>query len=238
MTQAPTVGLGEQREFLRRSLVDLDAELAAGDISEADYAVLADQYTARLAEVLRVEEGVEAAPVARPRRLDGRGVLTLAVVTVVAVAAGLAVARFSGTRTNGQSITGQIRQSTSQRLGTCLDQASNGQLLEAVKCYDVVLQEQPSSVEARTYRGWALIRTGDERLLPVGSADLDQAVALDPSYPDAHAFRAVVLSSLGRPAEAQAELDQFDALNPPQIMRDLIAQFGLRERIAALAAAG
>ena len=150
MTVGRTADLSEQRDFLRRSLVDLDAELAAGDVTQADYVVLRDQYTARLAEVLRAEEGVQPLSGALRPRVGGRGVATAAVVVVVAVAAGLAVARFSGTRLKGQSITGQIRQSTNQRLSGCLDLASNGQLLDAVKCYDEVLKEQPSSVEART----------------------------------------------------------------------------------------
>ncbi len=53
--------LVEQRDFLLRSLVDLDAERAAGDIEESDYDALRDDYTRRAAEVLR-----------RIARLDGR----------------------------------------------------------------------------------------------------------------------------------------------------------------------
>lgn len=238
MTAEPALGLVEQREFLRRSLADLGAELAAGDIEQSDYDTLQDQYTARLADVLRQLQRGPNAPILPRSWWRGRRVASLAIVTIVAVAAGLGVARFSGTRVSGQSITGEIRQSTSQRLDGCLLQASQGQLLDAVKCYDQVLLEQPSSVEARTYRGWALVRTGDERLLPLGAADLDQAVAIDPSYPDAHAFRAVVLSRLSRGAEAKAELDLFDSLDPPKIMRDLVTQFGLRERVAELQAQG
>ncbi len=46
-------GLEEERDFLLKSLEDLEAERAAGDISEADYVSLRDDYTARAAEVLR-----------------------------------------------------------------------------------------------------------------------------------------------------------------------------------------
>ena len=35
--------------------------------------------------------------------------------------------------------------------------------LEAVRCYDGVLADEPSSAEAHTYRGWTLVRTGDQR---------------------------------------------------------------------------
>ena len=45
--------LEEERDFLLRSLDDLDQERAAGDIDEADYQALHDDYTARAARVLR-----------------------------------------------------------------------------------------------------------------------------------------------------------------------------------------
>ncbi|MGH9078049.1 MAG: hypothetical protein ACRDY0_11485 [Acidimicrobiales bacterium] len=51
--------LEEERDFLLRSLHDLEAERAAGDIDELDYRSLRDGYTSRAAAVLR--------------RLDGHG---------------------------------------------------------------------------------------------------------------------------------------------------------------------
>src|SRR5437868_2380987 len=43
----------EERDFLLRSLRDLEAERAAGDIEENDYRELKDDYTARAAAVIR-----------------------------------------------------------------------------------------------------------------------------------------------------------------------------------------
>jgi tetratricopeptide (TPR) repeat protein len=45
--------LDEEREFFLRSLRDLEAERAAGDIDEVDYVALRDDYTVRAAHVLR-----------------------------------------------------------------------------------------------------------------------------------------------------------------------------------------
>ncbi len=45
--------LDDERAFLLRSIEDLDRERAAGDISDADHALLRDRYVARAAEVLR-----------------------------------------------------------------------------------------------------------------------------------------------------------------------------------------
>jgi tetratricopeptide (TPR) repeat protein len=46
--------LAEERDFLLRSLQDLDDERHAGDVDADDYSVLKDGYTARAAAVLRV----------------------------------------------------------------------------------------------------------------------------------------------------------------------------------------
>ncbi|HUR22853.1 MAG TPA: tetratricopeptide repeat protein [Acidimicrobiales bacterium] len=45
--------LQDQRDFLLRSIEDLEAERAAGDLAEADYEALRSSYTARAASVLR-----------------------------------------------------------------------------------------------------------------------------------------------------------------------------------------
>src|SRR5690606_11549803 len=45
--------LEEERDFLLRSLDDLEREHDAGDVDDADYAELKDDYTARAAAVLR-----------------------------------------------------------------------------------------------------------------------------------------------------------------------------------------
>ncbi len=65
--------LEEQRDFLLRSLSDLEEERRAGDIAEADFVALRDRYTARAATVLRqLQETGTAAGV-----LPGAGVATL-----------------------------------------------------------------------------------------------------------------------------------------------------------------
>ncbi len=50
---AAVADLEGQREFFLRSLRDLEAEHAAGDIDDVDYRALRDDYTSRAAEVLR-----------------------------------------------------------------------------------------------------------------------------------------------------------------------------------------
>ena len=94
-----------------------------------------------------------------------------------------------------------------------------------------MLDKEPSSVEALTYRGWTLVRTGDERLMARAEQDLDAAVGLDPAYPDVRVFRSVMYLRTDRPELARDELAVFDSLQPPVAMRQLVDGFQLRERI-------
>jgi cytochrome c-type biogenesis protein CcmH/NrfG len=241
--------LEEERDHLARSLRDLDAELAAGDLTPEDHATLRDDYVARTAEVLRAlgeqrDLRRQRPPAGRPRRW-----LVAAAVVLFAVAAGALVARLAGTRTSTGGLTGDVRASTRQELAECLELASGalgGQaagggagagpsagLLEAVKCYSEVLQRSPGNAEALTYRGWLLVRTGSAQLQQQAAGDLDAAVAADPTYPDARAFRAIVFYRLGQIDAARAELAVLDTLDTPPIIDQLLDQFGVREGIAA-----
>ena len=55
-TDADLESLEQEREFLLRSLADLDSEYEAGDIEDDDYRSLTNDYTARAAAVLRAIE--------------------------------------------------------------------------------------------------------------------------------------------------------------------------------------
>jgi tetratricopeptide (TPR) repeat protein len=101
--------------------------------------------------------------------------------------------------------------------------------IEAVEIYDRVLELQPSNVEALAYRGWAAWRGGDPGL---ARTDLDDAVTLDPSYPDARVFRASRRLAEGDVAGASEDLIVLDGLDAPPIVGDLVAASRLRERVA------
>ena len=121
-----------ERDFLLKSLTDLEAEWAAGDIDEHDYLALKDDYTARAGEILReidqrgddqtpaVAAVLVAAPRAGARRgrraRQGRGARRQASrwrplawvsgIVAFAVIAGLLVERGAGQRVAGQTATG------------------------------------------------------------------------------------------------------------------------------------
>ena len=235
--------LEEEREFLLRSLDDLDAEHAAGDLEDDDYRSLRDDYTARAAAVLRRlqrldepedpegaqagEPGRPAGPAPsrpkRPPQTQRRGrrwplALGMAGTLVLAGASGWLVTRTSGERLPGQESSGGPDQTPRARLQQAIDLDNAGQLVEAAKLYDSVLAEDPENVLALTRRGWILGRSGRQagnvELLRAGFDYLDRATKIDPSYADAHAFKGLVLGALARPGEAGCEFRLWLAIAP------------------------
>jgi cytochrome c-type biogenesis protein CcmH/NrfG len=212
--------LEEEREHLLVSLQDLEREHDAGDLDDLDYATLRDDYTVRASEVLAaIEEQRSLLERDRPRRSAGRVVASVAGVVVLAVVAGVLVAQASGQR-GGGAITGAV-DTNRARLQTC-QQASFRDPEGGVDCYDEILADAPDNVEALTYQGWALVRLDR---VEEGAAQLARAVELDPDYPDARVFRAVVAARGGEYELAAAEIDRFYRNDPsPQAIQVLQTQ--------------
>ena len=240
--------LEEEREFLLASLEDLDREREAGDIEEADYAVLKDEYTARAAAVLRAMEaaGPSSAPAPEPapeaeahadraqadqaaarsrRRRLRAGALALAALVAVSVTL---VVRSAEERRPGQQATGDIAETgttgdVDRELVRARQLTAEGQTLAAIRVYDQILDRYPEQPEALAYRGW-LVRlagrqSGNAELVDKGLEYLDRAVAADPSYPDAHLFRGLVLyQDKGDAPAAVGELRAFLNARPPPEM--------------------
>jgi tetratricopeptide (TPR) repeat protein len=216
--------LREHREFLLRSLDDLEQEHEAGDVDEHDYATLRDDYTARAARVIRAIEAHQTR-VAAPRSPRGRWrtLATVAGVIVFALAAGLLVAQAAGRRAPGSSVTGNIRETHQQQVDEAVRVAAGGDYKGAIDRLDEVLKDDPKNVEAMSYKGWFQYRSGDGQ----GVVTLTDAAQADPKYPATHAFLAVVLRDLGQPEYALDELDRLDRLNPPAEILQMVS--GLRE---------
>ena len=138
--------------------------------------------------------------------------------------------RFTGSRSVGGSITGDIRSTVREVIFEAQRSLQSGDIDAAIKAYDEALELQPSNAEALTYRGWLTSRDGDTDMAVVY---LDDAIAVAPDYPDAHLFRAIVALDQNDGATAASELAAFDGLDPPPYAESLLAQAQVRSRVAA-----
>ncbi|MGI9021865.1 MAG: hypothetical protein ACR2HV_01280 [Acidimicrobiales bacterium] len=235
--------LEEERDFLLGSLRDLEREREAADIDEGDYQTLRDDYTARAAAVLRAledtagasghaesadEEHAEggtdvAAPAGDRRAPKGtvppgaprrrRAVIGVTIVLIVVVGAGLGVATFTGDRLGNENVSGRGMSETARHVAQAQQLETEGKAVEALKEYDAAIAADAANVVALTYRGWLLGRAG---LADRGMASIDEAIAVNPAYPDAHFFRGMLLyRNLQDPAAAVKEFETYLASNPP-----------------------
>ncbi|CAN5754093.1 hypothetical protein BH23ACT2_BH23ACT2_00560 [soil metagenome] len=232
--------LEEQRDFLLRSLDDLEREFGAGDLDVEDHRTLRDDYTARAAATIRAIEAQQAA-FDDARRPDRRRTAAVVVgVVAFAVLAGALVAASLGARQAGDTITGEIgvRQSPSQRAQACQELIDPAAPQGAIECYQAVLDDDSRNVVAKTFLAWQLelssgLQDGsDAALLQRSAADLiEQAIEDDPDYSYARAFRAVLAFRHGQPEQARQYLEEFRDASPSADARAVIDQMELEPRI-------
>jgi hypothetical protein len=250
---ADLVALEEQRDFLLRSLRELEREHAAGEIDDVDHDALHDDLTARAAAVLRAiaarrDPAATAAPAVPPAgaptdgpaRRDRTPLLVgAAVVLVVAVLSGWMLTRTASDRGANDEITGDIRLTTREELEQA-QALSRSDPVAALELYEAILERDPSNVEALAFRGWMLVTivrsSGDavseedrSFLLETANGYLDEAVAADAGFAPARIFRASLLLDLAEPEAAEADIAEVSDDEVPAYLLPLLES--LRSRI-------
>ena len=236
--------LEAERDFLLRSLADLDRERAAGDIADDDYATLRSDYTARAADVLRRLDGTPRVPRppagrARPPGPPWRAPLVIAGVVAFAIGSGVLVARTAGERIGSAGLTGNVRTAPPSPTQAALDALmTEGRThmsddpVRALKAFEAAEKLDPTKVEAIAYSGWILRLVGRSSTDPTQAKELftaahqrlDRAIAVDPGYPDALAFRGILLlRDEGNPKAALVDFTALHKLNPPAFIQQLVA---------------
>ena len=223
----------DQRKFLLQSLRDLDDEFKAGDLGLDDYNSLRSDYVARTAQVIKEIESPEpTSSTSDTIQSAGRfrqTIITLLVVLIVATGAGWLVARQSGQRLSGQSLSGGIEDSTASLLSRA--RATNFvDPQAAIELYSQVLGLDPDNVEALTYRAWllALIARGagneiKQLAFLSASSDLERAIKIDASYPDAHCFLGIIRFRLaGDAVGSREQLTICESQNPPAEVKSFV----------------
>lgn len=214
------------REFLERSIEDLDRELAAGDLAPEDHRRLRERYERRL----RGE-----APPPRPRARPGLVAASVAFVVVVAVAAGVLLARSAGRREPGQTFTGNSPSASTtappasgpgSTLPEDLARCSTLDGPEAIDCFTAYTRAHPDDPDGFTQFGLFAIAAGmangSDQLYDAGESFLRRALELDADDVTARVYLAVVLDRLGRPEEAAAECTRLAGADVPADLAPLL----------------
>jgi tetratricopeptide (TPR) repeat protein len=168
--------LEDERDFLLRSLDDLDAELRAGNIDPDTYRVLHDDYTARASAVIRsIADGVERRSPDGPRAPRALRAFTIGGIVVFAVLAAILLAHTIGQRRPGQQITGDAQSGPSTTVSPT----------QAIAAAKQAAAAQPKSYDARISYARALFSA---RLYPAAVQEYIVAARLDPTQAEPLAY--------------------------------------------------
>jgi tetratricopeptide (TPR) repeat protein len=223
--------LEEEREFFLRSLRDLEAERAAGDLDDLDYQSLRDDYTVRAAEVVRQLAALREAPPPRPAADPDAPATTpapdpdpaagtalpavspwrrriIVAAAVLIVIAGVAVAVI-GLSKPTQS--GAVRV---EKFDIAAESAFlNRQYETAVKDYEAALKIAPTDVLTLTGEGEVLVEVGAAGHAPapleLGLSRLQSAEIADPAYGPAFGARGIGLYDEGDYAAAIPQFETY-----------------------------
>jgi hypothetical protein len=192
-----TTALTDERDFLLRSLDDLESEREAGNIDPDTYRVLHDDYTARASAVIKsIEAGKVEDAGDEPRVPPLMRLLTVGAIVVFAVVAAVFLAHAIGQRRPGQEITG--------------DQSAGGATPTTAAMATQVAQAKaaataaPKSYDARIRYARTLMSVS-----PVNAIqEFVVASRLDPTQPEPYAYTGwlTAIASRGAPPSQQAQL--------------------------------
>jgi tetratricopeptide (TPR) repeat protein len=230
--------LEEQRNFLLRSLDDLDAEHGAGEIDEDEYRVLRDDYTARAAVVLRsIEDGHAQLPPSDPQARR-RNATILAGVLFVGALVGFAVSQFAGQRAPGQTITGEADQSVRTRLVLAEQTFASGDVEGARTAVDDVLRDDARLTGALLLS--ARLHVQESEVL-AALQELDRVLRDDPSNVEALTLRGWTLVNIDDPDLVREGIEALDAAlaqDPetfdPYLFRGSVARYVEADLLSAI----
>jgi cytochrome c-type biogenesis protein CcmH/NrfG len=197
--------LENERDFLLRSLDDLELEHESGGIDDESYRELHDDYTARAAAAIRaLRDGVDtrpepAAPVPTKRR-----VAIVAGIVVFAVVAGVALAAALGARLPGQTPTGN-----SAAASDVATQKANQKLLRTrIAALEAKANADPNDYQTRMDLALAYEQNGD---LANALKQSDAAITIDPNRPEGHTNAARILYLVSEQIKDVNEKDSYIA---------------------------
>lgn len=202
--------LEEERDFLMKSLDDLELEKESGGIDDESYAALHDDYTARLAATLRsLRDDVDVVPKekAAPKSRTRKRVVLVALVVVFAIIAGVSLAYAVGARLPGQMGTGNSQASSSTKLSAA-DKAKLAKLKRAIIDLQNQVNASPDDYNLRLKLSLAYEQNDD---LLNALKQSDSAITIDANRPEGHANSARLLYLISSQLPAQSAQQQYIA---------------------------
>jgi len=202
--------LEEERDFLMKSLDDLELEKESGGIDDESYAALHDDYTARLAATLRsLRDDVDVVPKEKPapKSRTRKRVVLVALVVVFAIIAGVSLAYAVGARLPGQMGTGNSQASSSTKLSAA-DKAKLAQLKQAITDLQNQVNASPDDYNLRLKLSLAYEQNDD---LLNALKQSDSAITIDANRPEGHANSARLLYLISSQLPAQSAQQQYIA---------------------------
>ena len=202
-SEAPDLeALQAERDFLFRSLDDLEVERADGNLDEERYRELHDDYTARAAAVIRaLKDGADSRPPAPPTARRRRLIVGAAIAGFVLTAAGVMVLAV-GDRGPGDSATGN--QQTSETAGGVSDEEAAKQqaaAAEQIKALRQKVTDNPADAVAHRQLAQALLTSGN---IADAVKEFDTAAQLDPADAESLAYGGWVVFLAARAAQPDA----------------------------------
>jgi tetratricopeptide (TPR) repeat protein len=202
--------LEQERDFLIKSLDDLELEKESGGIDDESYDALHDDYTARLAATLRsLRDDVDVAPKEKPASRSGKRkrVTLIAAVLVFALVAGLMLAYAVGARLPGQTSTGNSASSATASTSAA-DKATLAKLGRQITKLQKQVDAAPDDYNLRLQLSLAYEQNGD---LLNALKQSDNAITIDANRPEAHANSARLLYLISSQLPAKSAQQQYIA---------------------------
>jgi tetratricopeptide (TPR) repeat protein len=216
--------LNDEREFLLRSIDDAERERDAGDLSEADYAVLSRRDRTRLAEVEAelaalgplapaaapvASEGAEVAEVVPRRRYGTKSRIGIVIACLLIVAGAVILVNHAV----NPAAPGKA-QKISDQLAAASILANDGDDASALQTYNEVLAEDPNDPVALAAGGWLEWSAGragrSATALRAGRQSEEKDIAVHPGFYGGHLYLGLIL--LDQDDNPKAAVTQFTAV--------------------------
>jgi tetratricopeptide (TPR) repeat protein len=181
-----------ERDFLLRSLDDLESERADGAIDEESYRALHDDYTARAAAAIRaLRDGVDNRP-SVPVVPWRRRAVVIGAIVAFAAGSGVALAAALGARLPGQTSSGNAGAGS---------RGSQSSFETRRRQLEAAVERDPTDIGARLLLARFLEADND---LPNALRQYDEIIGLEPRNAEAYAQSGRLLYLTARAAPEQA----------------------------------